>query len=403
MEHNDHRLLARRFDLFHLEESAPGMIYWHPSGWRLYQQLEAFIRSRMRGHGYEEVNTPQLLPRGLWERSGHWEKFGESMFVVPRKSGRDLALKPMSCPGHLQVFNSSLRSWRDLPMRLAEFGACHRDEPSGAMHGLLRSRSFVQDDAHVLCRPEQVEGEVFRFVSLLSSVYSDLGFDAFEVALSLRPAKRAGSDRDWDNAEVQLLAAAKKAGLGPVLQPGEGAFYGPKLEFALRDQQGRSWQCGTIQLDFVLPERLDATYVDEYGERATPVMLHHAVFGSMGRFIGILLEHHEGRLPFWLSPVQVSVLPVAEAQQPAAKAFVQRLAGAGLRSKLFDQAETLSRRLVHAHEQLIPVQAIIGKRESAAQTVTIREQSGQQVLSQEDAVCRLFQMAKMPEENPVEA
>lgn len=396
MEQHDHRILGRRLDLFHLEESAPGMIYWHASGLRLYQLLEAFIRSRMRQHGYEEVSTPQLLPRSLWERSGHWEKFGEHMFVVPRESGRDLALKPMSCPCHLQIFNSRLRSWRDLPMRLAEFGACHRDEPSGAMHGLLRTRGFVQDDAHVICRPEQVEAEVSRFVSILSSVYVDLGFDVFEVALSLRPAKRAGSDEDWDKAEADLLSAARHAGLDPVLQPGEGAFYGPKLEFSLRDQQERSWQCGTIQLDFVLPGRLDASYISEDGERATPLMLHHAIFGSMGRFIGIFLEQNQGKLPFWIAPVQVAVLPVAEAQHAAARAFSLILEDAGLRSNVFDQAETLSRRIVDTHERMIPIQAIIGGREAAADTVTLRDGNAQQLLGHDEAVTLLSKRASMP-------
>ena len=350
----------------------------------------------MRLAGYSEVQTPQLLPQALWERSGHWQKFREDMFVVPRGEGRALALKPMSCPGHLQIFSSGQRSWRDLPVRLAEFGACHRDEPSGSMHGLLRSRSFVQDDAHVICRPGQVEAEVARFVRLLVEVYGILGFDAFDVALSLRPAQRAGSDAAWNAAEAQLLRAAQAAGLEPDLQPGEGAFYGPKLEFALRDRQGRAWHCGTIQLDFVLPERLGASYVDESGERAVPVMLHHAVFGSMGRFIGILLEHHDGRLPFWLAPVQVAVLPIAEAQAPAAAALSDRLLRAGLRPTLFDQAETLSRRLVEVHAQRIPVQAILGQREVADGSVTLKDGSGQETLDEAAAIEALVARARMP-------
>jgi threonyl-tRNA synthetase len=393
MEQDDHRILARRLDLFHIEEDAPGMVYWHPAGWRLYRQLEDFIRSRMRQAGYEEVQSPQLLPRSLWERSGHWEKFGEAMFVVPRENGRDMALKPMSCPCHLQIFNSARRSWRDLPMRLSEFGACHRDEPSGSMHGLLRTRSFVQDDAHVLCMPDQVEAEVARFVVLLSSVYTDLGFGDFGVALSLRPENRAGSDADWDDAEAQLLAAAQGAGLSPTLQPGEGAFYGPKLEFSLRDRQGRSWQCGTIQLDFVLPARLDASYVDADGNRAVPLMLHHAVFGSMGRLIGILLEHYHGKLPFWLTPIQIAVMPLAEEQHTAAQDFQRRMVAAGLRPRLFDQSETLSRRIVSSHDLLIPVVAVIGKREAQNGSVTLKSRHGQRALQQEEAVVELAKAA----------
>jgi threonyl-tRNA synthetase len=393
MEQDDHRILARRLDLFHLEEDAPGMIYWHPAGWRLYRQLEEFIRARMRQVGYEEVQSPQLLPRSLWERSGHWEKFGGAMFVVSRENGRDMALKPMSCPCHLQIFNSALRSWRDLPMRLSEFGACHRDEPSGSMHGLLRTRSFVQDDAHVLCMPAQVEAEVARFVALLSSVYADLGFGDFGVALSLRPENRAGSDVDWDSAEAQLLAAAQRADLRPALQPGEGAFYGPKLEFSLRDRQGRSWQCGTIQLDFVLPSRLDASYVDADGNRSAPLMLHHAVFGSMGRLIGILLEHYHGKLPFWLAPIQIAVMPVAQEQHTAAQDFQRRMVAAGLRPRLFDQSETLSRRIISSHDLLIPVVAIIGKREAHNRCVTLKSRHGQRALQQEEAVVQLVKAA----------
>ena len=375
MELDDHRILARRLDLYHMEEDAPGMVYWHPAGWRLYQELEAFIRGRMRALDYQEVRSPQLLPRSLWEASGHWDKFGENMFSVPasKPGGRDMALKPMSCPCHLQIFNAGHHSWRDLPMRYAEFGICHRDEASGAMHGLMRTRGFEQDDAHVLCEPGQVEGEVSRFVALLRDVYAALGFADVDVALSLRPQKRAGSDADWDRAEAQLLSAARAAGLDPALLPGEGAFYGPKLEFALRDRAGRAWQCGTIQLDLVLPGRLGAAFIDRAGNRAVPVMLHHAVLGSMGRFIGILLEHHRGRLPFRFAPDQVAILPVSDGQSDAARAFRAQLLAAGLRPILLEGAETLSRRLVMAHERLIPVHAVIGKREASACEVSLQE------------------------------
>lgn len=391
MELDDHRILARRLDLYHMEEDAPGMVYWHPAGWRLYQALEAFIRGRMRALDYQEVRSPQLLPRSLWEASGHWEKFGENMFSVPARvpGGRDMALKPMSCPCHLQIFNAGHHSWRDLPMRYAEFGICHRDEASGAMHGLMRTRGFEQDDAHVMCEPGQVEGEVSRFVALLRDVYAALGFAEVDVALSLRPQKRAGSDADWDRAEAQLLSAARAAGLDPALLPGEGAFYGPKLEFALRDRAGRAWQCGTIQLDLVLPGRLGAAFIDREGSRAVPVMLHHAVLGSMGRFIGILLEHHRGRLPFRFAPDQVAILPVSDGQSDAARAFRAQLLAAGLRPILLEGAETLSRRLVMAHDRLIPVHAVIGKREASACKVTLQEGGSRETVGVSEAVKRL--------------
>lgn len=389
MEKADHRQLAKSLDLYHIEESAPGMVFWHPRGYRVYRLLEDLIRRRMRRLGYQEVRTPQLLPRSLWEASGHWEKFGEQMFVVPREEGRDLALKPMSCPCHVQIFNDDVRSWRDLPMRYAEFGQCHRDEPSGSMHGLMRTRAFEQDDAHVLCEEDQVAGEVARFAELLRGVYGDLGFHEIEVAISLRPERRAGSDADWDRAEAQLLEAAQAAGLSPAKLPGEGAFYGPKLEFALRDRQGRSWQCGTVQLDMVLPGRLGARYVDRSGERRVPVMIHHAVLGSMGRFIGILLEESEGRLPFWLAPDQVAVIPISEDQRDAAVAFRDSLLAEDLRPELLDQNETFSRRLVMAREQKIPVVAILGAREVAAGQVAIKEERKQVVLDVSAAVGKL--------------
>ncbi len=369
---SDHRNLARKLDLYHMEEEAPGMVFWHPRGHRIYRELEDFIRRKMRRLGYQEVRTPQLLPRSLWERSGHWDKFSEHMFVVPRKDERDLALKPMSCPCHVQIFNDRKRSWRELPLRYAEFGVCHRDEPSGSMHGLMRTRAFEQDDAHVLCRKDQIGDEVGRFVELVRDVYASLGFVDFEISLSLRPEKRAGSDADWDWAEEELLAAARHAGVEPKLLPGEGAFYGPKLEFALLDSQGRSWQCGTAQLDSVLPQRLGARYVAENGSYEVPYMIHHAVLGSLGRFIGILLEERRGALPFWLAPDQVAVLPVSEKHEQYAIDIERQLLGRDIRSCLLLSGETLSRRIVSAREKEIPAMIVVGDREIEAGAAVLR-------------------------------
>ena len=378
MDDLDHRNLGIQLDLFHIQEDAPGMVFWHPRGYALYRVLEDYIRGHMRRLGFAEVRTPQLLPRTLWERSGHWEKFGENMFALEDEGGHALALKPMSCPCHVQLFNRRRRSWRELPLRYAEFGACHRNEPSGAIHGLMRTRAFEQDDAHVFCREEDVQGEVARFIALLSEVYRDLGFPDHAVALSTRPAVRAGTDALWDWAEARLGDAARQCGIAYTVQPGEGAFYGPKLEFALRDRLGRSWQCGTIQLDCVLPERLGASYVAPDGAEAVPLMIHHAVFGSIGRFIAMLLEHHGGALPFWLSPDQVAVLPIAEAQHEYARDVQDALDRAGLRTVRHDGNDTLSRRIVAARAMAVPVMAIVGGREAEEGTVSLRERDGAQ-------------------------
>jgi threonyl-tRNA synthetase len=389
MDDLDHRSLGTRLDLWHIQEDAPGMVFWHPRGFALYRVLEDYIRGKMRRLGYAEVKTPALMPLDLWVRSGHWEKFGENMFSV-EDGGRAMALKPMSCPCHVQIFNNGLRSWRDLPIRYAEFGACYRNEPSGALHGLMRARAFEQDDAHVFCREEHVEDEVARFIALLTEVYAELGFSGWQVGLSTRPAVRAGSEELWDWAEGKLGEAARRCGVCYVVQPGEGAFYGPKLEFALRDRLGRCWQCGTIQLDCVLPERLDALYVAADGSRAVPLMIHHAVFGSLGRFIAILLEQHGGALPFWLAPEQVAVAPISRGQEDYAAEVVEAFAGAGLRAVLWGGAETLSRRIVSAHEAGVPVMAIVGRREKAEKHVSLRERDGaQRVLPLAEAVAAL--------------
>jgi threonyl-tRNA synthetase len=389
MDDLDHRNLATRLDLWHIQEDAPGMVFWHPRGHTLYRVLEDYIRGKMRRLGYAEVRTPQLLPRELWIQSGHWEKFGGNMFSIADDE-RPMALKPMSCPCHVQIFNKGLRSWRDLPLRYAEFGACHRNEPSGSLHGLMRTRGFEQDDAHVFCREQDVPGEVARFVNLLREVYAELGFSEPEVALSTRPELRAGSDTLWDWAEETLGNAARLCGLMFDVQPGEGAFYGPKLEFALRDRLGRSWQCGTVQLDSVLPNRLDASYVGPDGSRAIPVMIHHAVFGSIGRFIAILLEHYEGALPFWLSPDQVAVAPISQDQAAYAAEVIETLEAHNIRTILLGGAETLSRRIVTAHEASIPVVAVVGRRESEQRTLSLRERAGDNtVLALEDAAATL--------------
>jgi len=388
MDDSDHRSLGTRLDLWHIQEDAPGMVFWHPRGYAVYRMLEEYIRSKMRRLGYAEVRTPQLMPHDLWMRSGHWEKFGENMFCVDGE--RSMALKPMSCPCHVQIFNKGLRSWRDLPIRYAEFGACHRNEPSGALHGLMRTRAFEQDDAHVFCRENDVPAEVSRFIGLLSEVYGELGFRDYEVALSTRPPVRAGSDALWDWAEESLGDAARQCGLLPSIQPGEGAFYGPKLEFALRDRLGRSWQCGTVQLDCVMPGRLDATYVASDGNRAVPLMIHHAVFGSIGRFVAILLEHHGGALPFWLSPEQVAVAPISRNQADYAGEVVRAFEDAGLRTVTYDEAETLSRRIVSVREYEVPVMAIVGQREKEERKITLRERDGKQsVLALTDAIAAL--------------
>jgi threonyl-tRNA synthetase len=396
MDDLDHRNLGARLDLWHIQEDAPGMVFWHPRGYALYRILEDYIRRKMRQLGYAEVKTPQLLPRSLWVQSGHWEKFGGNMFSVAGDE-RPMALKPMSCPCHVQIFNKRLRSWRELPLRYAEFGACHRNEPSGSLHGLMRTRGFEQDDAHVFCREEDVAGEVARFVTLLREVYAELGFSDTEVALSTRPLIRAGTDALWDWAEEALGNAARVCGLMFDLQPGEGAFYGPKLDFALRDRLGRAWQCGTIQLDSVLPHRLDASYVRPDGSRAVPVMIHHAVFGAIGRLIAILLEHYQGALPFWLSPDQVAVAPISQDHAAYAAEVLEAFAACAIRAVLLGGAETLSRRIVAAHEASIPVVAVVGRRESEQRTVSLRERTGNSItLTLEDAAATLSRRQMTP-------
>ncbi|MDR6290111.1 MULTISPECIES: threonine--tRNA ligase [Inquilinus] len=400
MDDIDHRSLGNRLDLFHQQEDGPGMVFWHPRGWALYRVVEDYMRRRMARAGYREVRTPQMMARSLWNRSGHWEKFGAQMFALADE-GRLMALKPMSCPGHIQIFNKRLRSHRELPIRYFEFGAVHRNEPSGALQGLMRARAFVQDDAHVFCLDHQIEAEVARFCGLLRQIYADFGFDGFDVALATRPAQRAGSDAVWDRAEAALAGAARQAGFDFETLPGEGAFYGPKLEFHLRDRLGRRWQCGTIQLDFVMPERLDAAYVTEQNGRAVPVMLHHAVLGSLERFIGILLEHHEGRLPLWLAPEQLVVASIGAAEVAPACHVAEAFEAAGLRVALDARPERLSRKILDAHGDGVPVLAAIGAREARDNTVALRFRDGrQEALPLAGAIARLRAEAVSPAEPP---
>jgi len=385
MDESDHRVIGNRLDLFHQQEEAPGMAFWHPRGFALYAVISDYIRRHMREAGYREVRTPLLLARSLWEASGHWQKFGAQMFSLAEEEGR-FALKPMSCPGHVQIFRQRVRSFRELPLRLAEFGLCHRNEPSGALQGLMRGRAFVQDDAHVFCDEGQVAGEVARFCRLLARVYAEFGFDDVLVGFSTRPAERAGTDASWDRAERALAEAAHGAGLAPLEQPGEGAFYGPKLEFALRDNRGRLWQCGTIQLDLVLPERLDASYVDAENRRVRPVILHHAVLGSIERFIALLLEHYRGALPLWLAPEQLALCTIGDGQEAYAERVAAQLAGEGYRVALDLRPERLARKILDARALAIPLLLALGPREAASATVSLRHPDGRRETLPVDAV-----------------
>jgi threonyl-tRNA synthetase len=398
-ERRDHRKLGRTMDLFHIQEEGKGMVFWHPKGWTLYLALEAYMRRRLDAAGYREVKTPQILDKSLWEKSGHAEKFGHAMFMCESAEGEVLAVKPMNCPGHIQIFNVGQKSYRELPLRMAEFGACHRYEPSGAMHGIMRVRAFTQDDAHIFCREEQVTEESARFIELLRSVYSDLGMHLADTKFSTRPELRAGDDAVWDKAEAALSAAAEAAGETLVLQEGEGAFYGPKLEFSLKDAIGRVWQCGTLQLDFVLPERLDAEYVAEDGSKKRPVMLHRAILGSFERFIGILLENYAGHLPLWLAPVQVVVATITSDADDYAQRVAERLTSMGIRAEVDFRNEKINYKIREHSLAKVPVIAVVGRKEAENGEVALRRLGGegQKVLSLEDAVRALTEEATPPD------
>lgn len=377
-EKRDHRRLGQELHLFHMQEEAVGSVFWHPKGWTIYRTLENFIRSRLEKNNYVEVRTPQLLDRSLWEASGHWEKFRENMFTVEADDEKVLAIKPMNCPCHVQIFKQGIKSYRDLPLRMAEFGSCHRNEPSGGLHGIMRVRAFVQDDAHIFCTPEQIISETKSFCDLLKSIYQDLGFDDFYVKFSDRPEKRAGSDAIWDKAENALMEASKAADLDFTINSGEGAFYGPKLEFVLKDSIGREWQCGTLQVDFVLPERLDANYIGEDGTKHRPVMLHRAILGSLERFIGVLIEHYAGKFPVWLAPVQVVIAPIISDANQYTEKLLQDLKESGIRAEIDIRNEKISYKIREHSLQKIPFIYVVGKREAEENTVAIRTLGGEQ-------------------------
>ncbi|MDH5748001.1 MAG: threonine--tRNA ligase, partial [Rhodospirillales bacterium] len=400
-EARDHRKLGREMELFHLQDVAQGGVFWHPKGWGLYRTLQDYIRRRLQGAGYVEVNTPQLVDRSLWEASGHWEKFRENMFTSEAED-KVLAIKPMNCPCHVQIFRQGIKSYRDLPLRMAEFGSCHRNEPSGALHGLMRVRAFVQDDAHIFCTEDQITSETKAFCDLLMSVYSDLGFDKVVVKFSDRPEVRAGSDSTWDKAEAALKEATEAAGLEWSLNPGEGAFYGPKLEFVLRDAIGRDWQCGTLQVDFVLPERLDAAYIGEDGEKHRPVMLHRAILGTFERFIGILIESTAGRFPLWMAPLQVVVATITSDADGYAKRVLDALKNAGLKAEIDVRNEKINYKVrEHSHAK-VPVMLVVGAREASEGTVAMRRLGGkdQENLALDDAIARLVAEAASPADGP---
>ncbi len=410
-EKRDHRKLGREMDLFHMQEEAQGSVFWHPKGYTIWLALESYIRKRLVGAGYVEVKTPQLLDSAFWEQSGHWSKFRENMFVVPDEipntddeapvlsnDPKLMAIKPMNCPAHVQIYKNDIRSYRDLPLRMAEFGCCHRNEPHGALHGLMRVRQMTQDDAHIFCQESQVTEETTAFCALLESVYQDLGFDELEVKLATRPDVRAGEDATWDRAEAALEAAVQAANLDYEITPGEGAFYGPKLEFHLKDAIGRTWQCGTIQLDFVLPERLDASYVGPDGDKHRPVMLHRAILGSLERFIGILIENYAGKLPLWLAPVQVVVATITSDADAYGSEVAQALEAKGLRVETDFRNEKINYKVREHSRAKVPVIAVVGLKEAEVQSVALRRLGGktQEILALTEAADTLANEAAMP-------
>ena len=397
-EKRDHRRLGRLMDLFHFQEEAPGAVFWHPRGWELFQRLIGYMRVRQAEAGYEEVNTPEIMDRSLWEASGHWATFGNNMYTSETEDGRQYAIKPMNCPGHVQVFKQGITSYRELPVRLAEFGKVHRYEPSGALHGMLRVRAFTQDDAHIFCTPEQITSETIAVCEQLLSIYRDFGFEDVIIKYADRPEARVGDDAVWDQAEAALKAALEATGYEYSYNPGEGAFYGPKLEFVLRDAIGRDWQCGTHQVDLVVPGRLGATYIGEDGQKHTPVMLHRAIFGSLERFIGILLEHHEGRLPLWLAPTQAKVLTITSDADDYARGLVARLRSAGIQADADLRNEKISYKVREHSVAKVPVLMAVGQREVAEDTVAVRRLGGKQqtVMPAEEAIRQLAEEAQLP-------
>ena len=373
-EKRDHRKLGKQLDLFHLQDEAPGMVFWHPKGWALWQVIEQHMRKELNAAGYKEVKTPQIMDKTFWEKSGHWENYKDNMFVTSSEK-REYAVKPMNCPGHVQIFNNGLRSYRDLPMRLAEFGSCHRNEPSGALHGLMRVRGFVQDDAHIFCTEDQIVDEARAFNELLVRIYRQFGFHDVAVKLSLRPEQRAGSDEVWDKAEQGLRDALTACGVEWEELPGEGAFYGPKIEYHVKDALGRSWQCGTLQLDFVLPERLNAEYVTENNDRARPVMLHRAILGSLERFIGILIENHAGSFPLWLAPVQMVIMNITENQTDYCREVAAKLQAAGFRVELDLRNEKIGYKIRDNSQYRFPYQIVVGDKEKQENKVAVRRKA----------------------------
>lgn len=401
-EKRDHRRLGRDMHLFHLQEEAMGQVFWHPKGWRLWRTVENYVRRQVDADGYAEVKTPQLMDRAFWEQSGHWENYRANMFVAETEDGKTLALKPMNCPGHVQIFKQGIRSYRELPIRLAEFGSCHRYEPSGALHGIMRVRGFVQDDAHIFCTEDQIADETVKFVALLRAIYRDLGFEDFTVKFSDRPAQRAGADAVWDKAEAALRDGCQVAGIPYTLNPGEGAFYGPKLEFVLRDAIGRDWQCGTLQVDFVLPDRFDATYVGEDGAKHRPVMLHRAVLGSLERFIGILIEQYAGRFPLWMAPLQVVVATITSDADAYAKDVAAQFARAGLVVETDLRNEKINFKVREHSLAKVPVLAVVGRKEAEARTLALRRlgSDANQVVGLDAALAALAAEATPPDQRP---